>query len=568
MIRKIHTGKRNQKYIKFKMKLKIIILLIIVLSILLRGWRVDKFPSTLYGDEQAFAWNAFNILKLGQDEYGTAYPLQFRSFDDYKAPVPVYLLVPFIKWLSLNTFAIRLPIVLASVAMIFITFFLAKLFFTKKVSLIIMFLLSISPWHIHLSRGFFEATLALLWFVLGVYFFIKNQGKTKYLIISILFFTLSIYSYFVPRILVPLMLILLLFYQRNIIHGNIKKYLSILVLLFILVLPLIKLSIFDQGFSRFNKLTEANQTLVVQTVIQERNATNLPDKWRAVFHNKGLVWMRLIKNNFLEILSPNYWYIYGDNSLRYFTGNMGMFYLIEFPFLVIGLYSLWKDKREVAIFFLGWIILAATPASIVGRPFAVRSLMMLPAPFIFVGYGIYKLLNLFSGPSTPGESFRATPGVSLRQYLFSGIITFVFVISLGTLLIRYYLEYPVFAATWWGWENKAAIDFAKQKEAEYDNIFISNFYSGATLAFAVYNQYDPTQYRYAINHPVTLADGRNLIKLGKYYFGSLDIDPKRLTSGVIPPRSLYIARSEEADSEETINAPDDGRIIFKIYKTN
>ena len=78
------------------MKVKLFLFFIILFSLLIRMWKLDKYPATLYGDEQAFAWNAYNILKLGQDEYGNTFPLQFRSFDDYKAPLPVYLLVPFI----------------------------------------------------------------------------------------------------------------------------------------------------------------------------------------------------------------------------------------------------------------------------------------------------------------------------------------------------------------------------------------------------------------------------------------------------------------------------------------
>ena len=230
-----------------------------------------------------------------------------------------------------------------------------------------------------------------------------------------------------------------------------------------------------------------------------------------------------------------------------------MFYLLEFPFLIIGLYSLWKNKRETAVFFLGWIILASIPASLVGRPFAVRSLVMLPAPFLFVGYGIYQTVRNIS------YKFKN---------IFLIFLTLGFILSLGSLLIKYYLEYPVYGATWWGWENKAAFDYAKGLESRYDNIFISDFYTGSTLAFAVYNQYDPLEYRYALSHPAVMADDRHLIKLGKYYFGSLDINNQRLNENIIPPKSLYIGRPEEADSPETIIAPGDARIIFKIYKTN
>ncbi|MBI4991484.1 glycosyltransferase family 39 protein [Candidatus Gottesmanbacteria bacterium] len=583
------------------MKTRILFFLIITLSLFLRTWKIDKFPATLYGDEQAFAWNAYNILHLGTDEYGNPYPLQFKSFDDYKAPIPVYLLVPFIKILGFNPFAIRLPIALASIITVVSVYFLSRIFLNRKISLIITFLMAVSPWHIHLSRGFFEATLALLWFILGIYFFLKSGDRLKLMLLSMMFFGLSLYSYFTPRILVPIFLVFLIWYKgvyNRFLHlgnsstpgvyrrrnttpvvfpcrGILKAYLLSSIFLIFITLPLLKLTFFDKGFSRFNKLSEGMNTIIVNTVGQERFASGLPQNWRILFHNKATVWLRMIKNNYLEHLSANFWYIYGDNSLRYFTGNMGMFYLLEFPFMILGLYYLWKDKKEAAILFLGWILLAPIPASLVGRSFAVRSMSMLPAPFIFVGYGIYKLMRLVFGPSTPGESLRAAPGVSLRnghlegvtKLLLPGVITFGFVLSIGTLLIRYYLEYPVYAATWWGWENKAALDYAKARESKYDKIFISDFYSGGTLAFAVYNKYDPLKYRYAVNHPVILSDGRKMIRFGKYYYGSLDLDDERLRNKVIPDKSLYIGRPEEPEGEDRIVAPDDGRLIFVVHDT-
>lgn len=551
---KTNIGNRSLKCNKEIMKAKFLFILIILLGFYLRIFKLQEFPATLYGDEQAFAWNAYNILKLGQDEFGTPFPLQFKSFGDYKAPIPVYLLVPFIKFLGLNSFAIRLPIVLASILTILAAYLLSRLFLNQKTSLLVAFLLTISPWHIHLSRGFFESTLSLLFFILGIYFIFRSKEKIGLMILGMIFFGLSIYSYFTPRILIPFILIFILIYQFVLLNSKriifVRNYFVGFIVLLIISIPLINLT-FLGGGSRMSYLLKDTDKKIVDTVNTERFASNLSIPWRAKLHNKATVWARVITDNYLEHLSANFWYIYGDNSLRYFTGNMGMFYLLEFPFLIIGLYILWKEKREVAILFLCWILLAPIPASIVGRPFAVRSLALLPAPFIFVGYGIYKSLFYFR-----------------KSILKWGIIlalVFGFTISLGNLLIRYYFEYPVYAATWWGWENKAALDYAKLREKKFDQIFISDFYSGAPLAFAVYNAYDPLKYRYSINHPVIMADGRRLIKLGKFYFGSLDINAQRLRQNIIPPRSLYIARPEEADSSEEIHAPDDGRVIFKIY---
>ncbi len=543
------------------MKTRLFLILIIILAFTLRVWHLDKFPATLYGDEQSFTWNAYNILKLGQDEYGNPFPLQFKAFDDYKAPIPVYLLVPFIKLFGLNTFSIRLPVAIISTLSIVAAFFLIRIFLGYKISLLATFLFAISPWHIHLSRGYFEATISLLFFICAIFYFLKNPIKSSNLILSVIFFALTLYSYFTPRILLLVFIPFLIWFHHKYFsssnYGNPlpskKMYIFCIFLFGLLVLPLVKMTLFDQGLSRFTKLQSSMNQIITETVIRERSATNLQSFWKNVFHNKGIVWARLVKNNYFEHLSLNFWYLYGDNSLRYFTGNMGMFYIAEMPFLLIGIYKLWLEKRKTAVFFLGWILLAPIPAALVGRSFALRSIAMLPAPFIFVSYGIKSVIDIISKKRI--------------NVLFKLIISSVFTISLGSLLIRYYLEYPVYAATWWGWENKAAIDYAKSNENMYENIFISDFYSGGPLSYAVYNSIDPLVYRHAVNNPIILADGRKMIRIRKYYYGSFDLDKVRLNQKIIPPKSLYIGRPEESKGEDEIIAPDDGRLIFVVHDT-
>lgn len=540
------------------MKIKILLFLVILLAISLRFFNIGSYPATLYGDEQAFTYNAYSILETGKDEYGTSFPLLFRSFDDYKSPIPVYLLVPFIKIFQMTIFGIRLPIVIASVFTVWITYLLFRNFFTNKLSIIGALLMAVSPWHIHLSRGYFEATLSLLFFVSGIYFYTKREAVIKDYILGALSYAISIYCYFTPRILIPLFIILVFFYLRKYRFNKenqsvrSKNYIISLVLLVVVSLPLLQVTFLGPGLSRFSKLSQSMDSTIVETVNRERNTSNMRGDWKNLFHNKVTVKLRLIRQNYLEHLSANFWYIYGDNSLRYFIGNMGMFYLLEFPFFIIGVYSLWKEKRSVALFFLGWILLAPIPASLVGRPFAVRSLALLPAPFVFVSYGIYKIFN----------------GNYASKWKMIGSVAYclLMMISIWAVLARYYLEYPIYAATWWGWENKKAIDYSRERESEYDNIFLSDFYTGMPLAFAVYHQIDPVTYQEAINHPVLMADGRKLIKFGKYYIGSLDINTERLNTGIIPKSSLYLGRPEEADSEEKILAPDDGRNIFKVYR--
>lgn len=535
-------------------KAKIIIILLLILAAFLRIYNLANNPPAAYGDETSFAWNAWNILKTGTDEYGTPIPLQFRAFDDYKAPIPVYLLVPVIKFLGLNTFAIRLPVAIVSVFTILIMFLLVKELLGEKIGLIAAFLLTISPWHMHLSRGYFESTLALFFLILGIYFFILSKKRAIYLFLACMSFALTLYTYFTPRIMLIIFIPFLLFWGRIWLSQIKKKVLFCLICLFIILIPLIYASFFEKGLSRINKLTTLRSEQITRSVNQdifpylyEKNIYI-----HKVFHNKYFYWIKEISTSYLEHFSINFWYLTGDNSLRYFLGNMGMFYLLELPFLILGIYFLFRNFRHVFYLLLGWLLIAPIPASISGRPFAVRSLSMLPAGLTFSAAGIYFFLKLV----------KQITNLKI-------LLAFLFMCSFVYYFVRYHVEYPVYAATWWGWENKAAIDLATKEADNYDQIFISSFYSGTDLAFGFYNAVDPSEYRKIKSNPIILADNRKFFKFGKFYIGSFDInDNNRLNSGIIPSRSLYIARPEEISSAEVIRAPDDGRILFYVYRTN
>lgn len=537
-----------------------LLLFIFLLAFFLRFTFISRFPATLYGDEQAFAWNAYNILKTGNDEYGSRLPLEFRSFDDYKAPVGVYLLVPFIKIFGLNALGIRLPVVILGALSIFPAYLLGRLIFSAKKSLAAAFLLAVSPWHIHLSRGYFEAVLALFFYCFGLFFFLRSvKVRGQSLIWSAIFFTLTVYTYFTPRILLPGVLIFLLIFiyvnRKNREEGKLKfflKFQKFFLVLIILSIPLIITAIKGPGLSRLNKLSGSLNTRVVETVNRERKTSKLPQFWQIALHNKFTVKTRIIKDNIFEQLSLNFWYLYGDSSLRYSLGKMGMFYLMELPLLLIGFMHFYQSNRKNFYLLSILIILATVPAGLVDRPFAVRSLGILPFPFYFVSEGINRAIN-----------FNRQKLVAMLKL----VLPLTFAFSLLIVLTRYYFEYPEYAATWWGYENKKALDLAGERENSYQQIFISDFYSGAPLAFAVYHSLDPLEYRYSINNPVFVADGRKMIKIGKYYFGSLDINKERLSQKIIPPQSLYIGRPEELGGEEQIVAPEDGRLLFVIHDT-
>ncbi|OGG12823.1 hypothetical protein A3D77_07240 [Candidatus Gottesmanbacteria bacterium RIFCSPHIGHO2_02_FULL_39_11] len=536
------------------MNIKIVILVLLIMcALFLRVWKVGEFPVSLYGDEESFAWNAWNILKTGADEFGTPYPLQFRAFDDYKAPIPVYLLVPVFGVFGMNPDSIRIPISVASVLTIIAIYALSRRFFDVRASLLISFTIAISAWDIHLSRGYFEATLSLLFLVSALYFFLGNKIRDQ--LLNALFFSLSVYTYFTPRLFLIFMLPLLLVWKLKVIRNKkeaVKKVIISYGILFLISIPLLYQTFFGYGLSRFSKLLEGLNTRVVQTIGAERQTSSLSEFVTRNLVNKATVSARFIIQGYLEHFSFNFYFVNADTTLRYFTGDRGLLYLFDLPFLIAGLYKLWRYKRNAFYFIFIWLLTAPIPASIVGRPFSLRSLAMAPPLWIIIGYGIYSVFQELRNKKI--------------KYIFSVIITGIAVFSLLGWLIRYFYFYPKLGATWWGGINKIALEAAFKEQDKYTHIFLSDYYSGMPLSFAVYTQADPRVFRQAVLNPVVLADGRHLIKLGKFYFGSLDIDKTRMNKNIIPVHSLYFARPEEAVSEEAIHAPDDGRVLFYVYR--
>ena len=87
---------------------KYLLILIIILAAFLRFYKLDSFPA-LNADEAAIGYNAYSLIQTGMDEHGNAWPIDFQSFNDYKPGLYFYLVLPFVKILGLNEWAVRIP---------------------------------------------------------------------------------------------------------------------------------------------------------------------------------------------------------------------------------------------------------------------------------------------------------------------------------------------------------------------------------------------------------------------------------------------------------------------------
>src|SRR3989344_9259741 len=144
-------------------KIKFVILtLIIILAGTLRLWKLGSYPA-FNADEAAIGYNAYSLLETGKDEHGNPWPIHFQSFNDYKPGLYFYIVLPFVKFFGLNEWSVRLPNALLGTLCVYLIYLIVqKLFPKKEIGIISSFMLAISPWHIHFSRGGWEVNTATL----------------------------------------------------------------------------------------------------------------------------------------------------------------------------------------------------------------------------------------------------------------------------------------------------------------------------------------------------------------------------------------------------------------------
>ena len=81
------------------------LILILILAIFLRFFRLDYLE--LFGDEIDAGYQSYSLMETGRDYKGHFMPLYAQSFSEWRAPMMMYFMTPFIKVLGLNEWGIR-----------------------------------------------------------------------------------------------------------------------------------------------------------------------------------------------------------------------------------------------------------------------------------------------------------------------------------------------------------------------------------------------------------------------------------------------------------------------------
>lgn len=514
-----------------KKKECLLLLLILVFFLITRLYKIAEIPPSLYWDEASIGYNAYSISETGKDEWGVFMPVHFKAFGEYKLPLYIYSVVPFVKAFGLNEFSVRLPAIIFSFFNILLLYFIAKRISKNiLIGLLSAFLLSISPYMFIFSRTGYEAVSGLTFFLLGILIFFVAKKKPWVFIFSGLSFAISMYAYNGYRILSPLIFVILSISLLNYFRYQLKKIVIIIFVSGLLFIggcyPIIKFLTSDGSMSRFQAI----------------GIENLDRK-------KAFIGLDIAKN-YLSHFNPNYLFLNGDKNPRSEQPGFGQFYIFDIFLIIAGLIYLRKrppvERWPIVFALLGFLPAALTRET----PHALRSLSVAPFFAIICSYGIVYISDKFED----------------KKNL---IIKLVIIIYLGLFLIYFNNFINVYSATSakdWQQGYKLIFQNYTKNFNDYDHILISDRYSQPYIFALAYLSYNPDSFNLSKTLNTDIKKNTSVVKsFDKFIF--TNVDYLQLPKG----KTLIFSHPTDRMNElpvKNILFHDDGSVAFYVYEYN
>jgi len=515
----------------------------VFIAFFVRIYQLSSLPPSLNWDEVSFGYNAYSILKTGRDEFGTFMPLYFRSLDDFKLPVYMYMTAASISVFGYNDFAVRFPSAFTGSLSVIIVFFLvreliliASLKKKKEVEisttyifipLISMITIALLPWNIQFSRMAAEANAGLFFFIFGVFSAIKavRVGR-KWALFTVVSFGLAAYSYLTFRVLVACMFPVFLFLYGRDIYNKTRltiRYLTIVLSLFFIIALSVELfgggahirysgsNVFDNNYEYEIALKQMKYDAI--------KGINIP---RRIYHDSEIFTSAMIVfRGYLSHFSPEFLF-FDSEAKHHHAPGVGLLYIFMIPFIPIGIFlSLKYFGTKGFILLSSWMLFSPVAAAFTRDiPHAIRAIGMSIPLGIYFGTGIYGSVQYMHKKS----KYYA---FGLLVALFASIVLF-----LGHYVHQYTIHLPHEQSDKWAYGQESVMKFISQHHDEYEKVLVSSKLPWPHSFYLYYAKVDPMRY---LKYGGTKSGGweNNWNSYENIYFKNFDTKKDRTTDNML-----------------------------------
>lgn len=460
------------------MKKNVFILLVILLfATVLRTFELSHIPYGMRNDEAFIFVNGYTIRELGKDIYGNGYPLIFRPTSGITtAPIPIYLAAASFKLFGYSLVAAKIPTVIASLlGIIFAYLFILEITKDERLSLLTAAILTVSPWHLYVSRTGFESMIAYTGVIAGWYFFLRMIHKKSGLLPVFLSFTIAAFSYKAVNIVLLASSFIFFLYAwytgKHILKSFIVIIFSTLLLLAVWV---INVRLFHDTYS--TDILREQSIQVENQVNNERKESSAPFWVQRIASNKLTVRLKTLSDYYFNFYSMRGLFIAkGDQDDSYSLAGHGLLYLIELLLVPFGVYSLYRTSKKNVVLLSNLLLVTPLPAVISSPIYPLRCLI-----------GVY----LFAAFSASGIKYGF--GVLSKKFQYGKSIAIIGTIAYGVsvlaFLYQYFFRFPVVGFDVWQGYDMKAYQYVGNASKKVDQITMVGIGENEFLQYAFWNK--------------------------------------------------------------------------------
>lgn len=460
-----------------------LLFVVFIIAGVLRLWQLGSVPPSPSLDEVSIGYNAYSIGRTGSDEYGTRLPLLLRAYDDWRPAPYVYLVLPFVMLLGLDPAAVRLPSVFLSFITIFAVYGIGNLIFPVKKYSIQMgnmqfgagffgaLFLSVSPWHVYLSRLGHEVNLGLMLVTVGMYFIFRAviaEFNGNSFITGVVILTLSMYAYQSQKLIVPVILVAVALIYARVYRKYIRTAVLAGLVVIALLIPLLGISLQPDALIRLSG-TSAFTSENPQYGEDLKNFTEAKESGNIIgqiAYNRRFTPVKIFVSNYSAHLNPA-WLFTGGPKENHKVPYTGLMYPWDFLLLIAGVLIMLKSPySKSTLLFIVWILASPLPAAITTQaPHAMRSFTAVPGLCLLSGLGAVGFLTEFR---------KRMKLRKISSVITAGLMSFTVVISVAWMAGNYYIIFPQTHSASFQYALSQALEYTIEHEGDYESIIVSN----------------------------------------------------------------------------------------------